>query len=153
MANRLRKLPNLPNFQRLIEVLQIFQTLAISQEFSLLNADGTRLDFSHKEEERINKIYRFVEQNYSQLIDIQVVADLASLTVPSFCRYFKKMTHLTFTDFVNEFRVNQACKLLLGNKQIADVCYESGFNNVSHFNKIFKEITGRNPSEYRKIVK
>jgi AraC-like DNA-binding protein/quercetin dioxygenase-like cupin family protein len=150
VANRLQKLPKLSNFQRLIEVLEIFQILATTDEFSLLNVVGSRFDFSHKEEERINKIYQYVENNFMQPIDIQAVANLASLTVPSFCRYFKKMTHLTFTDFVNEFRINQACKLLLNDNNIANICYEIGFNNVSHFNKVFKEITGKNPSEYRR---
>lgn len=149
VAKKLLKLPNLSQFDRMIEVLQIFQILANTQEFTPLNADGTKFEFNHKDEERINRVYRFVEENFMKPINIQEVAEIANLTVPSFCRYFKKMTHLTFTDFVNEFRVNQACKLLNESKPIIDVCYESGFNNVSHFNKTFKAITGKNPRAYR----
>jgi AraC-like DNA-binding protein len=149
VAEKLIKLPDLLHFDRMIEILQIFQLLATTHEFSTLNADGTKFDFNHKDEERINRVYRFVEENFMQAIDIQAVADLANLTVPSFCRYFKKMTHLTFTDFVNEFRVNHACRLLNEQKPIIDVCFESGFNNVSHFNKTFKAVTGKSPRAYR----
>lgn len=152
VGSKLQKMLQLPYFERLIELINIFQILATTDEFSILHADGTRFDFSHKDEDRINQIYAYVEQNYKKPIDIQEVADISNLTVPSFCRYFKKMTHLTFTDFVNEFRVNQACKLLLDGQQVSDVCFESGFNNVSHFNKTFKQLTGKSPREYKKGV-
>jgi AraC-like DNA-binding protein len=152
VGNKLQKMLQMPYFERLIELLTIFQLLATTHEFVLLHADGTRFDFSHKDEDRINKIYTYVEKNHKKPIDIQEVADMANLTVPSFCRYFKKMTHLTFTDFVNEFRINQACKLLLNGEQISDICFEIGFNNVSHFNKTFKQLTGKSPREYKKNI-
>lgn len=149
IAEKLEKMLLLSPFERLIELLIIFRTMATTQEFKLLNAHGTRFDFKHQDEQRINEVYSFIEQNYKQAIDIQEVADLVSLTVPSFCRYFKKMTHITFTDFVNEFRVNQACRMLVANHPVTNVCFDSGFNNVSHFNKTFKSITGKNPRQYR----
>ena len=149
IAEKLEKMLLLSPFERLIELLIIFRTMATTQEFKLLNAHGTRFDFKHQDEQRINEVYSFIEQNYKQAIDIQEVADLVSLTVPSFCRYFKKMTHITFTDFVNEFRVNQACRMLVANHPVTNVCFDSGFNNVSHFNKTFKNITGKNPRQYR----
>jgi len=146
---KLQKMLNLPYFERLVELLNIFQILAVTDEVMALNTAGSSFDFSHKDEDRINKVYEFVEHNYRLPIDMEVVADLTNLTVPSFCRYFKKITHLTYTEFVNEYRVNQACRLLLANKSIADVCFEVGFSNVSHFNKIFKHLKGKNPSDYR----
>jgi AraC-like DNA-binding protein len=149
VATKLQKMLQLSHFERLVELLNIFQTLATTQEFKTLNADGKRFDFSHKDEDRINKVYEFVEQNYRQSIDIQAVADLTHLAVPSFCRYFKKITHITYTDFVNEYRINQACRLLLENKPIADIGFEIGFNNISHFNKTFKQLKGMSPREYK----
>ena len=75
------------------------------------------------------------------------------MTVPSFCRYFKKVTQKTFTEFVNEFRIVHACKLLSEERHnISEVCFESGFNNFSHFNKLFKLKTGKSPNAYRKSV-
>ena len=149
IAERLEKMLYLPYFERLIELLWVFREMATTTEFKLLNAHGSRFDFKHQDEERINKIYAFIEQHYKKTIDINEVADLVSLTVPSFCRYFKKMTHITFTDFVNEFRVNQACRMLIEDEPVTNVCFDSGFNNISHFNKTFKHITGKSPRQYK----
>ncbi|WP_394992098.1 helix-turn-helix domain-containing protein [Emticicia sp.] len=149
VATKLQKMLTLSHFERLVELLNIFHTLATTTDYSVLNTIEKRFDFSHKDEDRINKVYEYVEKNYKQSIDIQAVADLANLTVPSFCRYFKKISHLTYTDFVNEFRINQACRLLFENKPIADICFEVGFNNISHFNKTFKQLKGVSPREYK----
>jgi AraC-like DNA-binding protein len=142
VASKLQKMLTLSHFERLIELLNIFHALATATDFSVLNTADKRFDFNHKDEDRINSVYKYVEQNYQQSIDIQTVANLTSLTIPSFCRYFKKITHITYTDFVNEYRINQACRLLLENKPIADICFEVGFNNISHFNKTFKQLKG-----------
>jgi len=149
VATKLQKMLTFSHFERLVELLNIFDLLAKTTEFSVLNAADKRFDFNHKDEDRINKVYEYVEQNYQKNIDIQAVADLANLTVPSFCRYFKKISHITYTDFVNEYRINQACRLLFENKPIADICFEVGFNNISHFNKTFKQLKGVSPREYK----
>ena len=76
------------------------------------------------------------------------------MTVPAFCRYFKKVTGKTFTQFVNEFRIVHATKLLAENPtSITDICFEIGFNNFSHFNKLFKKFTGKSPLKYRNEMK
>jgi AraC-like DNA-binding protein len=149
VAAKLQKMLTFSHFERLVELLNIFDILATTTEFSVLNAADKRFDFNHKDEDRINKVYEYVEQNYQKNIDIQAVADLANLTIPSFCRYFKKISHITYTDFVNEYRINQACRLLFENKPIADICFEVGFNNISHFNKTFKQLKGLSPREYK----
>ncbi|HAK80844.1 MAG TPA: AraC family transcriptional regulator, partial [Runella sp.] len=118
--------------------------------YNLLKINGISYEHSHREEARIRQIYGYVEQHYQREIDVQTVADLANLTVPSFCRYFKKITQMTFTDFVNEYRIKQASKLLVQNHSVTDVCYSSGFNNLSHFTKTFKAVTGKTPREYKK---
>jgi AraC-like DNA-binding protein len=76
------------------------------------------------------------------------VAELANLTVPAFCNYFKKNLNQTFTDFVNEYRVNHACKLLNEGRTVADACFESGFNNVSYFGRVFKKLKQVQPSQF-----
>jgi len=149
VASKLQKMLTFSHFERLVELLNIFDILATTTEFSVLNAADKRFDFNHKDEDRINKVYEYVEQNYQKNIDIRAVADLANLTIPSFCRYFKKISHTTYTDFVNEYRINQACRLLFENKPIADICFEVGFNNISHFNKTFKQLKGMSPREYK----
>ena len=149
VASKLQKMLTFSHFERLVELLNIFDILATTNEFSVLNSADKRFDFNHKDEDRINKVYEYVEQNYQKNIDIQAVADLANLTIPSFCRFFKKILHITYTYFVNEYRINQACRLLFENKPIADICFEVGFNNISHFNKTFKQLKGVSPREYK----
>src|SRR5207237_6351160 len=102
-----------------------------------------------KEQTRMQIIYDHIELNYSKKISIHEVAGLTNLTTAAFCRYFKKMTRLTFTDFLNRYRINQAKKLLMHDKTITEVCYESGFDNLSHFNKTFKKIAGVNTSYFK----
>jgi AraC-like DNA-binding protein len=103
-----------------------------------------------KEQQRMHKIYHYIETNYQTSIDVNMVAALTNLTTAAFCRYFKKSTHLTFTDFLNQYRINQAKKLLLHDKNVTEACYESGFENLSHFNKTFKKVAGENPSQFKK---
>ncbi|MFD2570630.1 helix-turn-helix domain-containing protein [Spirosoma soli] len=152
VAPWLMQLPDQPPFERFMALLQILQQLATAGDAELLHADGVRFDLNPKEQERINRVCQYVEQHYAEPVDVQAVADLASLTVPAFCRYFKRMTHLTFTDFVNEYRVNQARRLLQSSRTVADVGFTVGFNNLSHFNKTFRAVTGQTPSSYRKAL-
>lgn len=150
VAEQMLTLPKLSHFERLIQLLVILQQLATTKEYHLLKINGLSYEHSHREEIRIREIYAFVEKNYQRALDLQTVADLAHLTIPSFCRYFKKITQMTFTDFVNEYRIQQACKLLAENPTVTEVCYSTGFNNLSHFTKTFKAVTGKTPREYKK---
>ncbi|RDB03500.1 helix-turn-helix domain-containing protein [Runella aurantiaca] len=152
VKQRLKKLLGLPPFERLMELVNILQILATTSESTLLNTEGIKLEVSPKDELRLNKILKYVEENYQKPIDIQEIASITHLTVPSFCHYFKKMMNITFTDFVNRYRVNQACRLLSTGKSITDIGYESGFGNVAYFNRVFKAHKQQNPSEYRKAL-
>jgi AraC-like DNA-binding protein/quercetin dioxygenase-like cupin family protein len=137
-------------FGRLLYFLEIFKILSLSTEYELLNAIGLKYNFQKKDELRIMKILNFVEANYQKNIEFKDVADLASMTLPAFSAYFKKTMSTNFTDFLNEFRINQACNLLLSGKNVADVSFETGFNNVTYFIKVFKNIKGDSPLVYQK---
>ncbi len=151
---RIEKLATLFNYGKLIELLCILQDLAWTDEYMLLNADGYVFDATDVNQERINTIYDFVKKEFKRQIPLSEIASLSNMTVPAFCRYFKKISNKTFTQFVNEFRIVYACKLLVEQPiSITDICYEAGFNNFSHFNRQFKEATGQSPSAYRKTSK
>ena len=151
---RLQKMMDLNPFDRLMELLGILQFMATSEEYQLLNASGFAFEVNPQDHNRIELIYQFVENHFTEPITLEQVADVASMTVPGFCRFFKKLTGLTFTKFVNEFRVAYARRLLKEqHKTIAEICFECGFNNFSHFNKTFKEIVGKSPSAYRKSLR
>ena len=142
------------SFNRLLSILDILNGLAISEEFRILNAKGFSMETGVKDNDRINIVFNHVKNNFKEEIALKEIADLASMTVPSFCRYFKKITNKTFVQFLNEYRLVHASKLLAEQPiSISEVCFESGFNNFSHFNRSFKAFTGQNPSEYRNELK
>lgn len=140
-------------FDKLMEFLKILQILANSKEYNVLNASGVTLIVQGQDTDRIDTVYKYVRLHFTELIQLEDIANLVNMTVPSFCRYFKRVTGKTFTEFVNEFRIVHACKLLSEERHtIAEVCFESGFNNFSHFNRLFKQKTGQSPNNYRKAV-
>ena len=149
-GEKLKTLTSLSHFDQLITLLQIFNLLAESKEIIALKARPIANASVLKQQQRLHRIYHFIESNYQQHIDVNAVAKISNLTTAAFCRYFKKSTHLTFTDFLNQYRINQAKKLLMQDKNVSDACYETGFENLSHFNKTFKKFTGENPSAFRK---
>lgn len=149
-GEKLKSLGTLSHFDQLITMLQVFQLLANSNEIIQLKTRPISNVSVLKQQKRLHQIYHFIETGYQQPMDVNTVAKNVHLTTAAFCRYFKKSTHLTFTDFLNQYRINQAKKLLLQDKTVSDACYETGFENLSHFNKTFKKFTGENPSAFRK---
>ena len=142
------------NFQQLVSISIILNELANTHEFRILNAEGFALLSDVKDNDRINLVFNYVKTNFREDIPLEYMADLASMIIQSFFRDFKKITYKTFTQFVNEYRLVHASKLLAEQPMsITEVCYECGFNNFSHFNKKFKAFTGKNPSKYRKQLK
>jgi len=99
---------------------------------------------------RISNIYNYILQHYSKSITLDDVAREACMTPQAFCRYFKKHTRHTFISFLNEMRVNEACKKLTANRyeSISVVAYKCGFTSITNFNRVFKNVTGNSPREY-----
>lgn len=147
----LNRLFHLRPFERLMGLLKILNTLAQSKDYNLLNVERFSLEVDSQHFDRMQEIYQYVGQHFQEEISLQVISDRVNMTPPAFCRFFKKLTSKTFTQFTNEMRIDHARRLLSQNHlSIAAVSYESGFNNLSHFNKHFKRIVGVSPSEYRK---
>lgn len=141
-GEKLNRLSTLQHFDQLIELLSILQLLATTTLFTLLNSRPVEHHYNLKEQQRIHRIYQYIGENYHKKISIGAVSELVNLTDAAFCRYFKKMTRLTFTEFLNQYRINQAKKLLLLDKNVTEACFESGFESLSYFNRMFKRITG-----------
>lgn len=154
VGEQLARMIEMNNFDRLLGLLAVLQKMATSNEYNILNIGSYALEVSAQDHDRMEDIYQYVQDNFQQETSLEEVAGIINMTVPAFCRYFKKLTRKTFTEFVNEIRVAHACRLL-GDEHlsIAAVSFESGFNNLSHFNKQFKNITGASPREYRKGLK
>lgn len=139
------------NYDRLLRLLRIFRKMQDSKEFELLNSEDLTTEVNAKDQDRMEQINAFVADNYLEVINLEKVAAEIQMTVPSFCRYFKQLTGKTFTQYVNEFRILKACQMLSDTPMsITDICFESGFNNMSHFNKQFRLFTDQTPGNYRK---
>lgn len=153
-GKRIEMMDKLPPFERLLSLLSVLKDLESSPDYKILNASGFSMEMQVQDNDRINMIFNYVKDHFQEEINLDAIAEMASMTTPSFCRYFKKITKKTFTKFVNEYRVVHAAKLLAEKQiSIANISYESGFNNFSHFNKLFKEFTGKSASAYRKELK
>ncbi len=136
--------------RRFFELLDILYYLAESEERVPLASPGFISTPKDRDLDKINKVYDYVIHNFKQKISLEDVADLANMTVAAFCRYFKNTTRKTLVQYINEIRTGYACKLLLDDQlTIAQICFESGFNNLSNFNRKFKSITGYSPKDYK----
>lgn len=150
VGKRMKKLHLMPPFEQFLEVLSIFQWLATTDDYLLLHSKPVENQYTKKDQERLKRLYRFMDENYRRKIEIDEVAALSHLSNAAFCRYFKKMTRLTFTEFLNHYRINQAKRLLLLDKNVTETCFECGFESLSYFNRTFKKITGENPLSFKK---
>lgn len=154
VGRRLEEMMQMAHFDRLLALLSVLQELAHSEEYEMFHANGFAVEVNAQDQDRMESVFGYVGDNFQQDVSLEEAARQVSMTVPAFCRYFKKLTRKTFSRFVNEFRIAHACRLLADDSlTIAGVSFESGFNNLSHFNRQFKSITGLSPREYRKNIK
>ena len=124
--------------------------LATSKEVTELNDQDTSIKLFFNDKIRMGAIYKYIHANYNETPDVNKVAASVHLSTAAFCRYFKKQTKMTFTDFVNQYRITQAKTLLLRIKLFQKPVMKLGFESLSYFNKLFKKITGENPSAFKK---
>lgn len=150
VAEKLRLMQRQPHFEQLMALLEVFQQLALSKEVEELNEKDTSVKLFLDDKIRIGSIYKYIHANYDSRPDVNAVAASVHLSTAAFCRYFKKQTKMTFTDLVNQYRITQAKTLLLKGLSVSETCYEVGFESLSHFNKLFKKLTGENPSVFQK---
>ena len=151
---KIENLLNFTGFERVLKLLEVLNDLASAEDYSILNIGGFVLETTPQDSAKIDIVFNFVNTNFQRHITLEEISDKVSMTVPAFCRYFKKATGKTFTKLVNEYRVVHATKLLSESQSsITDICFECGFNNFSHFNKQFKDFTGKSASNYRKEMK
>ena len=150
VGERLKSISKLNKFDQFVELINIFQYLSKSTEFIKLDVRPITSKSILKQQDRMLEIYRHVEENFKEKIDTSIIANKTNLSVPAFCRYFKRTTKLTYTDFVNQYRITHAKKCLLQGTNVSEACFESGFENLSYFNRTFKKVTGVSPSTFKK---
>jgi AraC-like DNA-binding protein len=154
LVDDLKNLPVDSGFQGIIKILSILDKLSKSTDYQYIAS--TTYSNTHKisETERMRMVHEYVLKHFKENINLSTVASLSNMTDAAFCRYFKSRTNKTFSDFVKEIRIGNACKMLQDeNKSISQTCYESGYNTVSNFNNQFKSLKGISPKQYQKLYR
>lgn len=145
------KISETKGLDRIIFLLTILEKIANSKEKQYINPISYPVKHDKSETDRLNNVFQHVSDNFQRKITLSEIASVANLSSKAFCRYFKTRTRKTFYDFLLEVRVAHASNLLLEKDMtIYEVCYDSGFNNLSNFNRYFKKIMNKTPLEFKK---
>ncbi len=140
--------------KKIISFLQLIDILSQSEDYEELASVSYKNINDAKDTDRINRVYRYVMQNFQQQISLEDVADLCNMTPNAFCRYFRSRTQKSFIHFLNELRIGHASRLLQNESMsIAEIAYDCGYNSIANFNKFFKKINKITPTEYRQKAK
>ncbi len=148
----MKKMLDIKSFARVTELLNILDLVAFSGQTEFI-ASRPPLMINQEENEKLNKVFNYIFKNFRERISLRKVSEIACMTPTSFSRYFKQRTQKTFSGFLTEVRISNACKLLSdGSHNVSEACYLSGYNNISNFHRHFLNITGMTPNHYRKKV-
>ena len=133
----------------LLCLLSILENLSDSKQYELLcKAEITGKN--HDDSDIINNAFDYILKNFKNEVSIGKAATNAHMSIPGFSRYFKNRTKKNFSSVLNEIRIGYACKLLIEkNKNVTEICYESGFNNITNFNKQFRKIKNTTPKKFQ----
>lgn len=146
------QLPYQGRMKRLMLFYEILHIIGNSNTFTPLATEGYIKSKFETSNTRVNTIHEFLMNNYRDEINLERIAELVHLAPASVCRFFKSATGQTIFSYLNNIKVDYACKLLMNTDlNIVDISYDCGFNNLSHFNKQFRQIIGKTPSQYRKL--
>ena len=144
------QLPYLSNFERFLHFFKLMDIIGQSTNLIPLATKEYIKKHFNSRNKRILTIHDYLMKNYRESIDLKQIASLVSMAEGSLCRFFKMHVGITIFEYLNQIKIEFACNLLMDNNlSILDVAIDSGFNNLSHFNKQFKLITGVTPKDYR----
>ena len=151
LHNEIMKLSELSSTEKHIALLNILHKLSTVKEDykTVLSSSDMRQSITDGSG-KIDMVLKYISDNYASNISLEDVASVACMTTNSFCRFFKKMTNKSFTQFLNEIRIRNASRILIQeNFPVSEVCYLVGFNSITYFNKQFKLIMRTTPKTYK----
>ena len=142
---------DMDDFERILAFLRLLRMLSLSTERRQLASQGYTPSLRDKDIDRMDAVVRHIQKHKHESIPLEAMARLAGMSPKSFCRFFKNNTGKTLVQYVNELRVAEACKLLLeSDLPVTEICFEVGFNNVSNFNRRFRDFKGVAPRQFRR---
>lgn len=149
LTPRLVKLSKLDGMDYFLEITSILFDLANSSNQRLLST--YTVDYATFDDyDKMKLVYEYVQKNFTEKITLEDVSSVASMTSISFNRFIKKRTGKTFVNYINDIRIGYAARWLVEkDMSISEIAFKSGFNNIANFNRSFKAIKNRTPSQYR----
>lgn len=153
VTDLMKAMLEMDGLQRLASLLSIFHKLSRTTDFELLGSPGFMNNFEVSASERVRKVTEYIMKNFTDEISLNTIADVANMTPTNFCTFFKKYYRETFVRYLNNIRIGYSCKLIgEDHKNISEIAYESGFKNISNFNRQFKRVKRIGPAEYRQSL-
>jgi AraC-like DNA-binding protein len=150
IKDKLQRLVTMPSFQKLILLLEILQELSLTNMSHHLCERGFQQQLDMLDHERINIIYQYVRTKYAEKITLAEIANEVHMGRESFSRFFSKIMNKPFFSFLNEYRINAACKLLIeADLPVVEICDACGFDSLPFFHRQFKRYKGNTPHQYR----
>ncbi|MQY78420.1 MAG: helix-turn-helix domain-containing protein [Bacteroidetes bacterium] len=154
LINRIIKLNHKKNLERLADLLLILNELAGEKNIKLLSTENSFGNVNLSDSKIINDVYKYVAENFQKEISFSDAAAVANMQKAAFCRFFKRKTKKTFTEFVNVTRIMHACKLLSEtDKTVIEIAFECGYDNTSYFNRQFKRHFKISPTAFRDQIR
>lgn len=151
IGRKIIKISKSSGLKRILLLLELLQLLAKTEDYRLLAGEMYQAENHNFGSDRLTKVMHYLNTCYLKKVELEKVAEVANLHPAAFCRYFKEKSGKSLSEFVNDKRISYACQLLIDGKlSVSQICYESGFNNLSNFNRLFKRSTGFTPSQYSK---
>jgi AraC-like DNA-binding protein len=151
--NKILKLADIEGFNGVLEFLSLLNDMSIATYSLILPHTSTLNDSETIYNNRILEVCYFIQKNFKNKIVVNDVAELINMTPSAFSHFFKKRTYRSFTDYVIDLRISNACHMLIEtDESIANISDNNGFNNLSNFNKLFKSRKNMTPKDFRKII-
>lgn len=149
----MKRMPEMNGLQRLSALFSIFDIMSSSNEYALLASPKFIQNFHYYSSDRYKKVTEYILHNFDRDISLSEIASVASMGVTTFCNFFKEQYRVTFVEYLASVRLGHACKLLSEkDRNIVEIAYECGYNNLANFNRQFKKFKNMTPSDYRRTL-
>ena len=149
-ADRILAMRDQSPFERLLSLLHLLEFLAASEEKTPLASPAFSPSLKEQDISRLGEVLSFLQLNKTNPVTLEETAAVAKMSPKSFCRFFKANTGKTLIEYLHELRIGEACRRLLEtNDPISEIAFDSGFQNLSHFNRRFRALKGKTPRDFR----
>ena len=150
----LERMLKLQQFDCFLEFMGILNSISKADDINLISKTSMPLHSVSEDNKKITRVFEYVMANFHRKITLEEISSIVNMSPTAFCRFFKQRTLKTFSNFLIEIRIGNACKMLVEDDyNTTQCCFFNGYNNVSNFHRQFRKVTGMTPSEYKQKVK